>query len=365
MAKAMVLALRPLLSTLVSKLQSAFQDGRYIGENIQLVQDTIAYLNERNLPGVMVFCDQDNAYPRVNWDFLQQVMGTMRVHEDFRNMVKCMYTNTEVNVKINGHTGSGFQPKNGLAQGCPLSPLLYLLYFQSFLSLLNKPGDQPKPKGVEIPGPGGDSNNPSELVAAAFADDAMVALETEDELPHFKNLLNIYEDGADALNSWPKTFAMRVGSLRESDHLPEGWEEGRDIITNTTDIRYLGIFLGTAENVAKRWHDKVTAKIRERYTRWTAAGTPKTIGGRNIVIKSSVMALAWFLVQHQIPPDFDHMMEVWYKNTWEFFEVGSTSTANQAPPGNRNRRGRQSTAAGVQREGPCKDSTQNPHTGLL
>ena len=46
-------------------------------------------------------------------------------------------------------------------------------------------------------------------------------------------------------------------------------------------------------------------------------------GGRNLVIKNSVMALAWFLVQHQVPPDLDHMMDEWYKLSWDFFESGA------------------------------------------
>ena len=67
----------------VTPLQAAFQDGRYIGENIQLVQDLMAYLKAEDKQGLLVFCDQDNAYPRVRWDFLQQVMAKMQIHKDY------------------------------------------------------------------------------------------------------------------------------------------------------------------------------------------------------------------------------------------------------------------------------------------
>ena len=85
----------------------------------------------------MVFCDQDNAYPRVQWDFLQQIMETMGVHSDYRKAAACMYTHDlEVKVKVNGHLGRPFSPRNGLVQGCPWAPIAYLMYFQTFISLL-------------------------------------------------------------------------------------------------------------------------------------------------------------------------------------------------------------------------------------
>ena len=95
------------------------------------------------------------------------------------------------------------------------------------------------------------------------------------------------------------------------------------INTREACIRYLGVFLGTPERVAAKWHLKTTAKIKTKFSKWRATGMPRSTGGRNLVIKNSVMALAWFLVQHQVPPDLDHMMDEWYKLSWDFFESGA------------------------------------------
>ena len=66
------------------------------------------------------------------------VMERMGVHHDFRRMVAIMYNSSEYKVKVNSHVvGGEFKPTNGLSQGSPLSPILYLLVLQSFLSLLN------------------------------------------------------------------------------------------------------------------------------------------------------------------------------------------------------------------------------------
>ena len=47
---------------------------------------------------------------------------------------------------------------------------------------------------------------------------------------------------------------------------------------------------------------------------------PLTRDGRNIVVKNSIFALAWYMIQHQVPPDMEHMMDVWYKMGWNFME---------------------------------------------
>ena len=208
---------------------------------------------------------------------MQQVMERMGVHHDFRRMVAIMYNSSEYKVKVNSHVGGEFKPTNGLSQGSPLSPILYLLVLQSFLSLLNTTDAL---TGVHIPGEGGDEEQPAIIKALGFADDLVIFLRNADQLDEFKRLLAIYEDGSGALNSWEKTFGMRVGSLRGSDYLPQGWEEGRDINTTNSLIRYLGIFLAPwdagrgSSQVGRDGHSQIEEALRAMAgTRDTAVAT--------------------------------------------------------------------------------------------
>jgi hypothetical protein len=63
--KSMEIRIRPLLPHLISPEQKAFQQDNNILENTQLVQYVIAYCNKNNISGMILFCDQDNAYPCV------------------------------------------------------------------------------------------------------------------------------------------------------------------------------------------------------------------------------------------------------------------------------------------------------------
>ena len=137
MAKTIVVAIGPLLSTVTSANQKAFKPGELLSDNTRQVQDIIKYCEDAQIPGMILFADQDGAYPRVNWEYLFEVMEAMNFNPEFISLVKTMYTGVTLHFKINGviDTNSA-HPKNGIAQGCPASPCLYLLCIQGLISLL-------------------------------------------------------------------------------------------------------------------------------------------------------------------------------------------------------------------------------------
>jgi len=136
LAKAMVIAIRPLLHTITSSCQKAFKAEDVIGDSTRLVQDVIRYYEQSGEKGMLLFADQDNAYPRVEWDYMLEVLETMNIHNDFIDIVKSMYNGVELRFKLNGTKANAtVQPTNGIAQGCPLSPCLYLLCLQGLLSM--------------------------------------------------------------------------------------------------------------------------------------------------------------------------------------------------------------------------------------
>ena len=113
-----------------------------------------------------------------------------------------------------------------------------------------------------------------------------------------------------------KTFWRSLGSTRNS------------IFTDGV-IRYLGIFLETKEDVAREWEERITRKIKARYAKWLSLRAGSTAFGKNIAIKNSVMAIAWYMTNNQTPPDLDDLIAQWEKDTWYFYEApraGSEST---------------------------------------
>ena len=139
MAKTIVIVMSPVLGTVTSTNQKAFKPGELLSDNTRQVQDIIHYCEKTNIPGLILFADQDGAYPRVNWDYLFDVMEAMNFDDDFIKLIRTMYSEVTLHFKINGVIDPiATKPGNGIAQGCPASPCLYLLCIQGLISLIKR-----------------------------------------------------------------------------------------------------------------------------------------------------------------------------------------------------------------------------------
>ena len=114
-------------------------------------------------------------------------------------------------------------------------------------------------------------------------------MRTKYQLPRFRNLLDVYEEGAGAKNSWKKTEGLRIGTSIGSTSLPPGWEEGKDICTTSAVICYLGIFLGADEETCAKWKKRTTDRIRDKVTTWREKRMPATRGGRGTALRNSIL----------------------------------------------------------------------------
>jgi hypothetical protein len=54
-------------------------------------------------------------------------MGTLRMVNEFINMVKLLYQDAESSIYFNGNMMTSFQISRGVRQGCPLHPYVFLL----------------------------------------------------------------------------------------------------------------------------------------------------------------------------------------------------------------------------------------------
>jgi exonuclease III len=126
------------LSTVVDTTQTAFLPDRWIGDNILAHLEEVDYLESAQQPGCLVFLDFSKAYDRLNRGWVDKCMAALGFGPAARRWVSLLHDGLQCRVRYNGWLSPSFPVNSGLAQGSPLSPLLYVAAAQPLAAHLRQ-----------------------------------------------------------------------------------------------------------------------------------------------------------------------------------------------------------------------------------
>ncbi|KAI5352205.1 hypothetical protein L3X38_005096 [Prunus dulcis] len=137
-SKVIVARLRPLLAKLVSPHQVSFIPGRHLSDNILIAQELMfKFRNTKRKKGFIAWkIDLSKAYDRLNWGFIMTVLKEVGFPENLIQLIIHCVSSVTYQVCVNGELTETFTPKNGIRQGDPLSPYLFVLCMEKFSHLI-------------------------------------------------------------------------------------------------------------------------------------------------------------------------------------------------------------------------------------
>ena len=218
--------------------------------NLHLIREVLEGIKD-DTESALISLDQSKAFDRVDHRFLASVLETAGFKPEFRRWISMMYHNPQAVVQVNGRRSGVIAIERSVRQGCPLSPLLYVLALEPLLRRLRDEGTSPALRGIPFVG---------RLAArvSAFADDVTVFVSRRQDIEAVKEAVVEYERIAGAKVNFDKSEGLRLGAWRGSNTLPGPfrWSDG--------PICILGVWFGPDLQLERNWsevHAKVNAQV--------------------------------------------------------------------------------------------------------
>jgi hypothetical protein len=220
LAKILVARMKKVVNNFVSKEQLGFVPKRLIGEATHLLKLAQAYLEEEGRDGLLLALDWEKAFDRVSWEYYHLALEALQFGPIFRGWAKLL-SNPEAlpmrRIKANGGRSNPFSIKCGVPQGCPFSPLAFLVVAEALTRLIQ---NDESIHGIEI--------NGEHIKISQFADDTQLFAEK-------------YEDFTKAL-VWVSIYERATGSKVNAHKyvgLQRGTQKGKPIPAEFTHYNWL------------------------------------------------------------------------------------------------------------------------------
>lgn len=278
LSKMLTNRLSKVMSKIINSDQTCSVKGRASFMNLLLIRDTIHWATDRGLQLGILSLDQEKAFDHVNHNFCFEVLKRFNMGERFIKWVRILYNEVYSVVNVNGYMSEPVMQKGGVRQGCPLSPLLYVIFIEPLAELVRK---DKKIKGVHIPGGGGEV-----LKISQYADDTTLFLTTEKELERATELTEIYGRASGSKVNIEKSSIMLWGKWDRQKMQTYGFNICHD------GLKILGVVFYREDSEKKNWVEKL-AKIKTKMDIWRTRKL--TISGRVLVIKSDILPTLIYL----------------------------------------------------------------------
>lgn len=307
----------------VSTEQNGFVPGRQITDNTWLCKLVQAYLDETDEHGMFLFLDLEKAFDRVSHEYLLRAVREAGLPPRYVAWLELLYNQERPPIRrarINGETSEFFPIQSGTAQGCPLSPILFLFITEGFTRLIR---DDPEVTGIQVA--------QVAVKVSHFADDTILMPRSFDEARYIlEQLIPRFERATGMALNATKTEGLLLGGLRRSPpptppslaHIR--WcPDGQSIIS-------LGVPFGYDLDEEAFWETKLTQATKAA-ARW--ARLPfRSLHGRAMLVNSKVLSRFRYWAQTMgIPPNILQAMNALsHRLMWEHSPDLSTTTEHAA-----------------------------------
>uniref|UniRef100_A0A8C5MKZ0 Reverse transcriptase domain-containing protein n=1 Tax=Leptobrachium leishanense TaxID=445787 RepID=A0A8C5MKZ0_9ANUR len=306
MAKMLARRLNPILPSMIHPDQVGFVPLRGARDNTLRAINLLHISRVNSTPMLFLSVDAEKAFDRVDWSFLITVLARLGLGPRWLAWVSALYSNPTALLRVNGTLSSPISVRNGMRQGCPLSPLLFIITLEPFLQRLR---DNECIRGYNTP--------LHEYKVSAFADDVLLTIiDPLQSLPAFLLEVRLYAAVSNFNINATKCEALGVDipdatRCQIISLFPFSWQ--------SEAITYLGLRLPSDLNLLYTLnYEPLLHRVRSDLQAWDRPHF--SWFGRINIIKMSVLPKFLYIFQtlpiHVAPSFFNTLRSLFGKFIW-------------------------------------------------
>uniref|UniRef100_A0A1A7XB67 Reverse transcriptase domain-containing protein n=2 Tax=Iconisemion striatum TaxID=60296 RepID=A0A1A7XB67_9TELE len=228
------------ISQIISDSQSGFLRDRSIHNNIRLILDLLDYRDKIEDDGFILFLDFCKAFDSVEHSFMLNTLRQFGFGDAFCEIIQILYSDINSSVLLPFGTCKRFNIKRGIRQGCPASPLLFIMVVE-ILSIMIKNCEVKK---LDVLG------NPLSIIQ--LADDTTLFLKNEMQIPVALRIVNRFSEASGLHLNIDKCELMAI-----HDHPQRSLYD----IPVKDQVKYLGIII--SKNSSDRVKSNFDSQVKK------------------------------------------------------------------------------------------------------
>ena len=304
LAKVLARRLGNVVSKLINEDQVGYIKGRNISTVLRTIDDTINYLNHTGKAGYLLALDYRKAFDSLSKSYLLHVFDVFGFGPDFQRWVHILTNNSQSCINHGGWLSEPFDVNCGIRQGCPFSPLAFVLAVELLaVKIRSSPIT-----GIKTPSAG--LANSISLKIKQLADDTTLFLNGREDMVKSMNILETFERFSGLKLNFHKTKALRLGRGINEHDLP---------FSVVDKIKILGIYFQAdkmAKDVEENWKGRIES-IEKTIQDWSKRDL--SIHGKILITKTFLMSQLTYIMQSIGIPEsvLKKINTLLYKFVWQ------------------------------------------------
>ena len=205
LAKSLANRLKKVAGEIINEDQNGYLKGRHSGIVIRAVDDIIEYTDTMNMSGAILSLDYSKAFDSISKEFMLKSLHKFGFGPGFINWISILNSCSMSCILYNGWLSGNFPLECGIRQGCPISPLCFILACELLACKIRQ---TPNIKGINLSSVGGEF---CQIKIAQYADDTTLFLEDEHSIYESLDVIQTFSEISCLKLNRNKTTAIWIG----------------------------------------------------------------------------------------------------------------------------------------------------------